>query len=734
MAAATGLHAEIRIDVQQASLGFEGHLYPGLWSPVRVELENTGPRPIAVRLALPLDDADGDEVRYERVVTVDANRELSTWLYGMPPQLFQTRITIEAHDDETGVPLTEVTVEAGNPTDRIAKRILVLASGQVGLEDFTDAVTRHEPIKPIAGLGLEDLPDRAHGLDVIDAICWAPGGGDPASPGWTLAQQNALREWIRRGGHLVIVLPSAGQTWTATGLRDLLPVVPSGIQRVQAVPPRWLGRQISPEPTPVILQTLQPTEDASVLGTLPDGRPLLVARNVGLGRITMLGAEITDPSFRRIVADDGRFRVWHHIFGWQAPVLRQALIEQGIREGSMSSADSPVRNKVQLDQNLSAYADLTRSIGIWLNVLLILIVTYWLAAGPISDYLLRQRQRAQHTWLGFALVALLFAVASWTLVAFAGPTQSRIKHLSVIDIDAQNRLGRLSGWASIFTPDFGTTEIAFAAESDLASRLSSPGWPGSSDIDFLDTQSYAVSATEPDRLLLPSRGASRMIRYETLGPLDDLGWAATFHHTLRLDAGLPLGEVFHEAPAPLRFLQAIFLPLEETPERALVWDIPGDWLPGQPLTISTSPQALRLGRRVLRFDETRSLRNEGHLGNQLAVFPTRDGWLQTTASSLRPRLLATMRVLTFHDLLPAPRFHALDLGDRATVIQTGQLGILDLSQQLLPGHLMLIGLMEDAAIPADLRLNQRSIDAQGMTVVRLIYDLNPTARQAANTP
>lgn len=715
---------QIRLEAEQASLGFEGYLYPGLWTPVRVGVENTTGQPLAVRLTVPVRDSDGDQVQYQRVVTVDANRTADAWLYVMSPQSFQTVVEVRAANAETGASYPGVQIRSASPAVVHAKRVLVLSTGRVGLEDYVDGVTRHEPVYPIEGLTLRDLPDRAHGLDAIDAVVWAPGGGDPATARWTPAQQNALRGWVRRGGHLVLILPSAGQTWGASSLADVLPVDPRRMERVTIEPPRWLGRSLTSEPVTITATAMIPKPGSMVLHELEDGRATLVAGTYGFGRVTVLGADVTDIALRRIVADDGSFRVWQRVFGWQAPVRPKAWIEQQIRQGEVTSEDSPVRVKVTLDEGMSAYTDLRRAVGPWLNLLLILLAAYWAVAGPLSYLAVRQRQRTELAWLAFAVCVVVFSLLSWVVIAFAAPAQTQVRHLTVLDVDARARIARVNGWASAFTPEFGRVAIRFGHEPIVGTYLSSPGWPGAAMLSFIDARPYPVEADDPSGLGVPSRSAARMVRYETMGRLDDLGYPGTFYDTLTLVDGLPSGTVRHEAPAPIRYVRATFLPFGETADRAITWAIDEPWVAGESLAIAPE-NAVRLVNRPggLRFDRQRSLRNEGHLGGQLSVFPTQDGWLQTSEGALRPRLLAMLRVLTFYDLLPAPRFHQLELTDRAKVLRRGQLKRLDLSQNLLPGRLILTGLIEGAELPAPLLIGGQEPSSSGMTAVRIVYDL-----------
>ena len=114
--------------------------------------------------------------------------------------------------------------------------LAVTSPAELGLADFERHDTTHTPVKVARGLSLGRLPDRWQGLAGLDALVWTPDrGGDPADPlAVSGAQLGALREWVYRGGHLVVMLPQVGQTWTRSPLADLLPVRHRQLRPIQA--------------------------------------------------------------------------------------------------------------------------------------------------------------------------------------------------------------------------------------------------------------------------------------------------------------------------------------------------------------------------------------------------------------------------------------------------------------------------------------------------------------------
>ena len=124
-----------------------------------------------------------------------------------------------------------VTPKAGSVVPPTVGMIGVVGPRPLGLQQYGDRVGPSSPWHPLAnestqivtGLTPEDLPDRWMGLAGFDAVVWAD--GDPAKVRGDRAR--ALRDYVTRGGHLVIILPAVGQTWTNASSNELIDIMPS---------------------------------------------------------------------------------------------------------------------------------------------------------------------------------------------------------------------------------------------------------------------------------------------------------------------------------------------------------------------------------------------------------------------------------------------------------------------------------------------------------------------------
>src|SRR5690606_5555784 len=152
------------------------------------------------------------------------------------------------------------------------------------------------------------------------------------------------------GGHLVIVLPEVGRPWSGSPLRDLMPVNPAQMRRIEAEPPK-VPYDIAP-PAPLTLgmsvfDRLDVTGASPVLG-YGRGEVLAAAKRYGFGRVTVVGIDLSDERLRRLNMPQGSFRVWNTIFGWNGPVILEDRAVEMIRDQKLS--DPRYRATRKLDE------------------------------------------------------------------------------------------------------------------------------------------------------------------------------------------------------------------------------------------------------------------------------------------------------------------------------------------------------------------------------------------------
>lgn len=736
--------SEVELSVDPGQLGWAGHVRPGTWTPLRIELRTHRAEPMEVLARLTLPDDDGDRVQYERIVTLTPGQSRAVWLYGRPT--FSIRGTepwsIEVVEvDAQGEPTRVLAEQSIAP---IASRLLapqtsaiaVLGAAEVGLSAFTRHDTRHEALALIDGWTLQTLPDRRQGMMGLEAMVWLPvDGGDPLSREFTEAAAGALRSYVERGGQLVIVVPPAGDPWIGSPLEDLLPVKQAGRRIQSASLPRWAsGLAIkSTDPIPMTVFDVEPGGPVDVIRRLPGqdgqlGPALIVSRRVGFGRVVQIGLDLSGTDLQRVARVDGSFTVWKDVFGWRETVLPAARVESLAQQGSMFPASSlPTRDLGDgwAGRSLSMTATATPAL-----VLAILgFALYWLVAGLGLQAGLKIKRRARWAWPVFIVGVLVFSVVAWSLAAVLKPSDRRVAHISVVDFGPTGEV-RVQSWMSLFLPSFEQAPITLAGAEDLppsdAPLFSSPG----QDVDldaarFPDPQPYRVPATTGAVWPAIFRATSKTMHVDSVAMLRE-GWGG-FQASLQADADAQaVGTLTHDLPGTLEQVVVVVCPGDGRAGR--VYTVSSAWPAQTPITLGPDPAAQPIVATTTIQGDQRNWSAEGWLGIQVGRL-TGGNVRQDTAGqverALRPSLLGREAVTaSFFNMLPPPNTGLRGL-DRGATLQRPLLRGMDLSHLTAGRRVIVLGVMQNAELPLPVQVGGRDpgeTDPASLAIVRYVAE------------
>lgn len=352
--------------------------------------------------------------------------------------------------------------------------------GLPGDDDEQDAadrrgVWRNGKVLQTAIEAIEELPDHWLGYDSIDLAVLPTGTADstfaetlfdPAANGSVQRKREALLEWVRRGGRLII---SAGAN--AEKLAKLSPfqeILPASIntdeptEAVNSLPLRWqvyggrpqnelLRSRADPFPVaqlkidsayPPRFMIPRPNE-AGELDPELAALPAVVQKPFGLGRVTLVTFDLDIAPFLSFPA---RLEFWN----W---LLRYAGSER-------ASLNTSGERDWLYDRN-SGVADLFRykldefegvpviSFG-WI---VLFIFLYALLIGP-AEYILLKHVfgRLELTWITFPIIVLsVTAIAYFTAYAFKG-TDLRTNKIDLVEVDPASGRVYGSSWFSFFSP------------------------------------------------------------------------------------------------------------------------------------------------------------------------------------------------------------------------------------------------------------------------------------------
>ncbi|MEM7624893.1 MAG: hypothetical protein AAF333_04615 [Planctomycetota bacterium] len=779
--AAWGQLDEVRIAVRPGYAGLDGFIRPGAWTPIRLSVDNLSADDRDVFVAWEHRDADGDRVVAQRRVTLTRQREdQPVWLYASVPATTgsDTRWNLRVVDAESGQLLATLTVQ---PNAEALLRdgetlIAVTSPADLGLTDFERHDTTHAPVKLVRGLSLSRLPDRWQGLEALGAFVWTPDqGGDPADPLVTSdAALAALREWIYRGGHLVVMLPQVGQTWTGSPLADMLPVDAGQLRPVESEDwwsHEWIAGRMDPEDrAPLAMTTFGVADEggrATVLLRDTQDRPIAVAGRYGFGRVTVVGMDLTAPVVRDSGLHRGEQRLWHHVFNWRSPAMLESDAEDFTRDNEMIAARRLARATgatVELGGFIPNQIAMTGTIGALLIGAIVWFGLYWLLAGWLLQPVLKRRGWERWSWVGFVAVVLGFAGVAWGGASLLRPGRTSVAHVTVVDYDGNAGVARGRAYVSLFVPRFDTAEVAVGpdAADQASSGVGDSAFPGAHNLvsspglsdaatraGFIDPQRYAVEAASPDAVGLPMRSTSKQLVLDYLGPVDrDLpGLAEPFSigapEAITADrAGWPTGELFHTLPGTLTNVQVVICRGElydengqRRPSVPQVWryvnpEGENRWAPGEPLTLAGAPPA---GERVplypafrkwAELPDNRDWKNEGLLGMRLG---DEGGVVTDLVTAVDESVIARrMELLSFFEAVPPPDIKrdpdsTVGLNDGRVLARTlGQR--LDLTPLTQGRRVIVLGHLKDSPLPIPFTVDGQTPPSAGWTVVRWVYD------------
>lgn len=725
------------IDIRVELFGVGDRVRPGSWAGLRVALQdNVGQaaRDVVVRLHVP--DPDGDTLLAERSITLSPGVALGTWLYAVMPWSIEagSPLTVSVHPvagERDGVlevlsAEAAVRVTARKVADASTNMIGVIGQPVVALKQFEQATSRgispkaHENTVVENGIETLTCPDRWMGWESCRTIVWTE--GDPGELG-TGTRAQALREWVHRGGHLVVVLPSIGSGWFAPSnpLIDLMPSVraetrqdvrlasyrPLLTKNEEGFPDRGAVTVLRPEPD-------TPVSDATVLMSGAHG-PVVVRRLVGAGAVTLVGLDLTSRRFAR--GDSIQAEVfWNRVLGRRQEILT------GDEMAAIGGGGNFGVRPVIVDELIGESISKQRAAGVAVLVMTVVFIVYFVIAGPGGYALLKWRSKSRLSWLLYAGTALAMGIGLFIGAGALRPKTADVKHLTFLDHVYGQQFGRVRAYTTALLPAYGSQSFGPAEQggSGAWTQAVSP-WGDAEAIglrqSFPDARSYAIEARDPGSLRVPSRATTKQFRVDWLGgrpwstPIpasvgNEPAWAA---------GGRMRGILRHDLPAPMDDVRIVMIGpgargvagLAEPeapglPRETYTWTLASAWEAGADLDLSDPS-----------FEPSDAASMTGYVAS-----------LVPPAGDLQGQFLSTreQRVdrATFFPLLKPPD-DQLVTGTRRLVRRSAH--GLDKTLWLTQPGVLIIGTVRGEVSPIAYNIDGREVPVEGETIVRWFYPL-----------
>jgi hypothetical protein len=778
------------VQIQLDKFGVGNIARRGDWAAIRLKIQDSSAKQRELMVWVNAIDPDGDTPRQERVVTSNPGVWQYVWVYVRLPFNFESNsgMSVEVHEAEevsggvipddapTGykpkrlVGYMQLTPMLGSVAKSTDGMIGMMGNRELGLQMYMGGQNStgepwhplgHEKSDILLGITPGDLPDRWMGLRQLDVLVW--GTGDPAELRGDRAV--AVRDWVKRGGHLVVILPGVGQTWTNANSNDLIDIMPAvSVSRKEVADlspyrdlimrkPQSTDEVERPFPKSGVVHTFkaltdaQPSEAVRIINN-PEGECIVARRLVGAGAVTMIGLDLNQTAFSQFhIVDADVF--WHRILGRRGS-LEDPKPSQSQRRNFIGMMNS--RRAWLYDQDIPNQIAKTNQAASGVLVGFVVFVLYWLVAGPVGFGLLKFRKWTQHAWLAFVLAAGVFTAFAWTGATMLRPAAVDAKHLTFLDHVYGQPIQRARMWANVMIPWYGNARIGIKPSDEDSSgkrpvnaitSWDSLASDGSSSGAFPDVRGYEVDTRSPDTIRVPSRSTVKQIEADWAGgPVWEMPRPATAieggtgklvlndpFNTPNGPDGRPVsmidGTLVHNLPGTLHEVLIIVVRHQTTiaggadrnPICSAYTFKLSDWAAKMPLDLSAATRPANGGRS---FDSLQT-----YLGRFKPTGSSesyQQGFNQTAEAN---NYLQRLTALAFFTQLEPPEFG--DMSSQYAAQRSATHGW-DLGMWFTQPCVIIVGHLgtnkdERIASPVPLTVDGKPVNSAGHTVVRWVYPL-----------
>ena len=623
---------DVQIEVVQFGVG--SAFRPSDMTGIRIELTSSLPEPTGIWVQWEVPNVDGDVAAYGRARTMNPGPNRPFWLYApLPPAADRSTVyTIRVFAQRDGVRAEELggrridaSMAQGQPLASIAGRVAVVGARDLGLfgyQSFLPGMTRpvgaNEQTMITSNLTVDDLPDRWFGWQPFEAVIWAGADESPGALG--LNRGEALRHYVQRGGHLVIVLPALQDIWGirdgdrgAHELSELLPVpakrdgiIKEDVDDLRVLLP-VLSKAKVPDPD-IDPRKLQFTTSMYSFGrvgeergfappyepliALPDGRIVAIERTYGHGRVTVVGIDVANG---QLAALGNLLRTgvlpqadifWNRVLGRRSdtPTPTEAAAIQDDERAAWGP--NPRRHDLGQGRLFAQQIGMSQAASIGLLLALVLFLVYWVVAGPGGFFLLKQYKQVRHSWLLFAASAGVFTAVAWGAVSLLPSTPHQVRHVTILDHIARApgaeraddpQLQRGISYFSAYLDNYGESTVALEPLAGQRDLVHSWAPIGVKEQRFPNVDQYQVDLERgAHEVTLPARSTATQLTARWLGALDpEWGSMITAVEPVRVVAdptvptiGLRLeGKLMHSLPGTLEDVLVIWVTSSRIPDR-----------------------------------------------------------------------------------------------------------------------------------------------------------------------
>lgn len=520
VAAAPSAQGAIALTARPA---FENVFRPGSWLPVIVELENAGvDRTVEVRVGT----REGAQYAAEVELPHGGRKSLTLYAYLTPAS---RRLTVRLLGDGQELATEPIALPPANPR---AHYVGVLAGEGAAVR----LPARLDDGTPLVAVSLRpsELPGQSLGLSMFNAVLLE----DVATAELSAPQMAALREWVLRGGQLIL----GGGTGLARTLAGLpAELVPADAREVTTLPAASLLGAETAGAADIPFATLAPRQLPGApapylvpLAALGGASAPAFEQSFGRGSVTMLAFPMAHPA----------------LVGWeQAPTLWGQVLK---RSTELPAGFAPEQLSMDgfIEGNLAASLTSLPALEFPpLGLLMGLVLAYIVLVGPVTYLVLRRLDRQALGWVVVPGITALFAGLTYGLGYAQRGGDVVFNQVTLVEpLDGTDQ-ARVRSFVGVFSPERRsyTLEVSAIDSGDPLVRPISVQGPwdvagsGAGGV-FLQESPAGAQASDFE---VP-QWSLRAITADTLAPFPAISAA------VRLDGERLTAEVTNPGPLTLR--------------------------------------------------------------------------------------------------------------------------------------------------------------------------------------
>jgi hypothetical protein len=361
-------------------------------------------------------------------------------------------------------------------------------------DEGPDPVIAERNLANIDAGSVAKMPDQWFGYEAVDVVVLTTGNtgfmNDFVEKQEYANRREALYEWVRRGGRLILTVGSNTQHVAKLLEKDKFPVIDC---KVDAAVERNISKLSSAALAKVQVATITPGEGVTVLAKESDGRPVLMQASCGLGRVMLVAVDVEKPPF---TIWTGFKRFWDDRqidFGVRANAAQGEQNNQNAQNIGNQPFPNPNMGMggVSSNEQEELLGDLQRSLEDfgtvatvsfgWVALFLLLYIGL---IGPLDYFVLKKVfKRLELTWITFPATVVLVSVTSYLIAYACKGDVLRVQKVDLVEIDLHDNTSCGTTWFSLFSPRIQTYTLgvepvspAWVAPPSPNSRLRLRQW------------------------------------------------------------------------------------------------------------------------------------------------------------------------------------------------------------------------------------------------------------------